>query len=462
MLVSRTANLTQIPAEALWHAESQHRRVFASAAIVGILTSAAKLAGGVKVMAMARFFGTSNALDAFLIAFLLPSFFSDVVAGSFTPSLIPILVRAQSAGGPGAAHRLARLALGFAAGTMFAAAAGLAITGRWILPLAGSSFSPEKLQLTSLLFFGLLLWLPMSACIATWRAVLNANHIFALPAIAPLATPALIVALLFAFAHRWGVAILCAGTVGGVAIECLLLAAAVSRLGYPVIPAWPSWNIPELEEIKKQYLPLAASALIGSACVLVDQSFAGRLGPGQVSALVYGNKLTAVLLGIVASAAGTAVLPAFSRLAATRDWARLRHSAMVYSGVILLAVLPLTAVLVAFSGPLVRTFFEHGAFQATQVVTQVQRFSLLQAPFAMLLVILTRLTTALSANALLVRMGLAALATDVVLDFVFSRWIGVAGIALATPFVQAVSLVVLVWLLRRRELRLAWISPSEA
>ena len=35
-------------------------------------------------MATARYFGTGDALDAFLIAFLLPSFVSDVVAGSFT------------------------------------------------------------------------------------------------------------------------------------------------------------------------------------------------------------------------------------------------------------------------------------------------------------------------------------------------------------------------------------------
>jgi peptidoglycan biosynthesis protein MviN/MurJ (putative lipid II flippase) len=100
--------------------------------------------------------------------------------------------------------------------------------------------------------------------------------------------------------------------------------------------------------------------------------------------------------------------------------------------------------------------FEHGAFQsaATPLVTQVQRFALLQAPFAMLLVIAARLTAALSGNRLLVWMGAAALITDIVLDVLFSRWMGVAGIALATPAVQCVSLGVLVLLLRRHEPRL--------
>ncbi len=104
---------------------------------------------------------------------------------------------------------------------------------------------------------------------------------------------------------------------------------------------------------------------------------------------------------------------------------------------------------------MVRLFFEHGAFEpsASQLVTDVQRFALLQAPFAILLTIATRLTAALSANRLLVWMGLAALTTDIILDVVFSRWIGVAGIALASPAVSAVSLCVLVLLLRAHEPR---------
>jgi putative peptidoglycan lipid II flippase len=428
--------------------------VFGDAAVVGALTSAAKLAGAAKVMVTARFFGDGDALDAFLIAFLLPSFVSDVVAGSFTPSLIPLLVRAQ-AGGMEAAHRLVRGAVGFALGVMLAAAVGLGLTARWLLPLAGASFSAGKLHLATELFFGLLFWLPMSACIATRRAVLNANGFFALAAIAPLATPFTTIVLLYTLAERYGVQVLCAGTVGGAAMEFLLLALAVRRLGYPIGPVWLGWKNPELIRLRRQYFPLAASAVISSACVLVDQSVAGRLGPGRVSALVYGNKLAAVLFAVVGSAVGTAVLPAFTRLAAAQEWGRLRRCVLMYSGAITLLMTPLTAALVMCSPALVRAFFQHGAFQAdaAQLVTQVQRFALLQAPFAMLLAIASRLTAALSLNGLLVSMGAVALIADIVLDVAFSHWLGVAGIALATPAVQCLSLCVLAVLLRWREPR---------
>jgi putative peptidoglycan lipid II flippase len=443
----------RIPPDPLFvAARSPHRRVLGDAVLVGALTTAAKLAGAAKVMATARYFGAGDLLDAFLIAFLLPSFVSDVVAGSFTPTLVPVLVRAQATEGPHAAQRLARLALGFSGGLMLAAALALALMGRWLLPLAGSSFSPEKLHLSYLLFLGLIVWLPMSACIATWRAVLNANRCFALAAIAPLASPVLLIVFLFAFAERWGVAILCGGTVAGVALECLVLALAVRRLGYPVTPLPGAWKAPELKTLRDQYFPLAAGVVVSSMGIVVDQSVAGRLGPGQVSALSYGNNLTKVLLAIVASGLSTAVLPMFSRLAAAKDWTRLRHSALLYAGAATLFMVPITALLIAYSAPLVRILFEHGAFDrsAAQVVTEVQRFSLLQAPLSILVAVAGRLTVSLSANAVLLRMGIAALITNTTLDLILSRWLGVAGIALATSGVQVVSLLVLVLLLRRR------------
>jgi putative peptidoglycan lipid II flippase len=430
---------------------SPHARVFANALLVGTLTTAAKLAGAAKVMATARYFGTGDALDAFLIAFLLPSFVSDVIAGSFTPTLVPVLVRARTESVQ-AAQRVSRLALSFSCGLMLAGAAALAILGRWLLVLAGSSFSPEKLHLSYLLFLGLIVWLPMSACIATWRAVLNANQRFALAAIAPLASPVILIALLFAFAERWGVAILCGGTVAGVALECLLLALAVRKLGYPIAPKRGAWKAPELKILRDQYFPLAAGVVISSAGIVVDQSVAGRLGAGQVSALSYGNKLTAVLLAIVATGLSTAVLPMFSRFAAVKDWARLRHAALLYSGAAILFMAPMTAALVAYSGPIVRILYQHGAFQqsAAQIVTEVQRYSLLQAPLAILVSIVGRLTVSLSANAVLLRMGIAALIANTILDVILSHWMGVAGIALASSGAQLVSLLVLIVLLRAR------------
>jgi putative peptidoglycan lipid II flippase len=439
-----------------------HTRLFANTVTVGVLLSIAKLAGAAKIVVIARFFGTSDALDAFLIALLLPSFVADLVAGSLTPCLVPMLVRAQAAEGIEGARRLASVALSASLGLTLIGSGGLALGGRWLIRLAGSSFPEAKLRLATALFFLLLWWLPMSACIAAWRAVLNANRRFALAAIAPIASPLSCVALLYAAAGRWGVAALCAGTVGGVAIECLALGIAVRRLGYPLAPRWKGAGA-EIKQLSSEFFPLLASTAITSGFALIDQSVAGRLGSSQVSALVYGNRLSTVLLQVAAAPIGVTILPMLARLAASCEWKQLRRTILRCCAAATALAVPLTIVLAALSGVIVHILFERGAFRAdaAHLVAYVQRLSLLQLPFAFLLAIATRLTSALSANILLARVGVAALLIDVALDLALSRWMGVAGIALSAVLVQLLSLALLSWALYRRAPELFVRHPRE-
>jgi peptidoglycan biosynthesis protein MviN/MurJ (putative lipid II flippase) len=104
----------------------------------------------------------------------------------------------------------------------------------------------------------------------------------------------------------------------------------------------------------------------------------------------------------------------------------------------------------------VRTFFEGGAFDssATRVVTGVQKFSVLQVPFAILLVVAGRLAVAVSATAVMVRASLITVAATAVGDLLLSRGMGIAGIPLAGALAHALALASLVYFLYRREPRL--------
>ena len=435
---------------------ASHQRVFTNAALVGVLATAAKLAGAAKVMVTARYFGAGDQLDAFVIAFLLPAFFTDIVAGSFGASFVPAFIRVRSDQGDAAARMFARTGLALVLGAMLAVALLLAAGGPWLLPLLGSSFSAEKLRMTTSLFLALILWLPMSACIAVWRAVLNAHNAFALAAAAPLTTPLATIAFLYAGANRWNVYTLCWGTLAGVAVETLILGWGVHRRGIPILPAWRGWT-PEMSAIRGQYIPLLAGTMFAALCPLIDQAVAGSLGSGSVSALAYGTKLASVLAAISATAIATAVLPEFSRLAAHHDWSHLRHTVRVHSAVIVgLAVAGSRPRIIWLSGPIVRTFYEGGAFDASaaRVVTSVQQFALLQVPFAILFVIAGRLAVAISATAVMIRASLLTVAATAAGDLILSRTMGIAGIPLAGALAHAIALASLVYFLYRREPRL--------
>src|SRR5580704_672446 len=67
-------------------------QMLADTLTVGGWTAVSKVGSGLKVIVAARLYGTSDAMDAFLIAFLVPSFFMDILASPLDAALVPSLI----------------------------------------------------------------------------------------------------------------------------------------------------------------------------------------------------------------------------------------------------------------------------------------------------------------------------------------------------------------------------------
>src|SRR5271154_519745 len=94
------------------------RRVLSQMVTVGTYTALVKAAGALKVVFTARSFGMSDGLDAYLIAFLLPSFVSDTLAGALSSALVPTFIEVREVQGKEAAWRLYRGVLMAAVGLL--------------------------------------------------------------------------------------------------------------------------------------------------------------------------------------------------------------------------------------------------------------------------------------------------------------------------------------------------------
>ncbi len=433
-----------VPRLANWRRKSINRRIFADTVVVGGFLSAVKLAGAAKVVLIARTFGASDALDAFLVAFLLPSFFGEVIAGSLAAALIPTLIEVRERRGREAMHRLHA---SIAAGSLLVLTAVgivLAVLSPLILRVLGSGFSEPKREMAQTLFYSLLPLLPLGGLSVAWRAALNAEERFAAGALAPGMTPLLAIALMLAAGPGANVALLVMASLAGITLELALLAGALLQLGMPLWPRWSGWD-PAVRQIAVQYIPLLAVAAIANGNLLIDQSMAAMLGAGSVSALNYGTRLSTVLAGVGGTALSPAALPHYSRMIATPDWTGVRRTLRVYGG-------PITAALVATSGPLVRLIFQRGAFSDTAagLVAAIQRLSLPQIPLTVLLAMLLRVISSMQSNALLLRVAAVNLVVNVVGDYVLMQYLGVPGIALSSTLVQLVSLIYIILLVHRR------------
>jgi putative peptidoglycan lipid II flippase len=261
---------------------------------------------------------------------------------------------------------------------------------------------------------------------------------------------------LLEFGHAWGIRALALGAVGGSVLEAAILAWHMRRLGFSLTPRWKGWT-PAMIDLMRQYGSVVVGAALMSSALLVDQAMAAMLGSGSVAALNYGGKVVSFLLVVGSTALGTAALPHFSRLVAASDWPAIRRTLRGSIGLILCVGVPLAALTMWLSRPLVQAIFLRGAFTSTDVetVSRVQVLLLLQVPFYLIGILLVRLISSLQANSILLWGCVVNFALNIVLNYVLMQWLQVAGIALATSIVMMVSSgylgLMLMRVLNRRE-----------
>jgi putative peptidoglycan lipid II flippase len=416
-------------------------RIFSAFVTVGGLTVGVKMAAMIKEVIVAASFGTGDALEALIIALLLPSFIINVVAVSFNAALIPIYIQVRENEGHASTQRLFSTVMVLAIALLIIVTVLLAIVGRYALPLLGSGFEPAKLAMTQKLFYICLPIIVIDGLTTVWESVIQAQERFVLTSISYIVIPIASIAALFGLGVRWGIYALAFGICIGHLLRLCLLGWGLKRQSLSLSPRWYGVN-PALRQVIGQYLPAVGGALIMTSTLLVDQTMAAGLDPGSVAALNYGNKIVTLVNSIGTMALGTAVLPYFSKLAAVGDWASLRRTLKTYSMLTLAATIPLTFFLYLFSGMIVRLVFQRGAFtQAdTLLVAQVQAMYVLQIPFYALVILFVRLISSLRSNFVLMWETIINFTVNIVLDYVLMKIMGVAGIALSTTVVYIFSL----------------------
>jgi putative peptidoglycan lipid II flippase len=439
---------------------SLNRRIFSATVTIGVLTLGVKLASMLKEMLVAAWFGTGDALDAFVIAFMLPSYIINVVAGSFNAALIPVHVDVRENEGHPAAQRLFSGTVALSLVLLLAATLCLGLLGPVILPFLCSGFGPEKMMLTERLFYLLLPTVVISGLLTNWESVLNAGERFGVAALAPVMLPLTTIAVLGLLGARCGIEALAIGTVAGLVLQLLVLGWVLTKRGINLRPHWHGFDV-SIKRVMRQYLPLVGAAAMMCSTLLVDQTMAALLAPGSVAALNYGNKLVALVLTAGTMALGTAVLPYFSKMVAAANWPGLKHTLMTYTRLVLLVTVSITCLGLWFSKPLVSLLFQRGNFTAVdvQLVSSIQSMYMLQVPFYTLGILFVRMISSLQVNHVLLLNTILAFTLNIVLDYVLMHVMGVAGIALSTSLVYVATCTFLGMVLYRK-LRKRETEPS--
>jgi putative peptidoglycan lipid II flippase len=438
----------------VWRLGRAGRALALSSSLVAAGTVATKLVGLGKEIATANRLGVGVQLDAFLLALIVPATLVALVAGPLSAAFVPAFVAARHHEGEEGGARLLDGSLIAATALAAALALAAAVAATPLLRALGGAVDEPRLDAARNLLHVLLPMVVLQVPVALWGGVLNACGRFGLPAAASAAVPLCAALAVLCAAPGSGARALAIGMSCGSALQLALLVPAIRALGCWRLPRWPR-STERLKLLAAQFAPLAVGALVLSGMPVVDQAFAARLTTGSLSVLAYAEKLAAFVNGVFAMSLATAVLPLLSREIAAGAWDEasriLRRSAVAACVV----SVPLTLLLWTTSHAFASAVFERGAFGAAdaRLVGDVQRLYVLQVPFFAVGMLFSRFLSAAHRTELLLLGNVALLIANVALDAVLSRWIGVAGIALATSLVYALSAALLLAMCRHVQRR---------
>jgi putative peptidoglycan lipid II flippase len=427
--------------------------VFRAATTIAVLSALVRLVSLARETLIAYRVGTAPELDAFLLAYAFPSFLLNVFTGAVAAAFVPAYVRLRATEGEERAKRFATSVTWLLAGALVVCVLVLAPISGTLIRLIAAGFDDKTTDAAVAMLYALMPVLFFSGLTGYWSGFLHAHQRFGAAALIPLATPCAIIVGLLVFWNAVGINALVTGTLVGGMMEAVSVAWVARRNGLRLLPfVYPDWR--RIKSVLADALPTAGSSLLIGATLLVDQAMAAMLVPGSLAAFSYGTRVPGVLLAIGTTALGTAILPHLSSLIVQTRFTDMQSLLRQYVALTVGVTIPFTAVLVGASESLVSVLFERGSFGSSEseLVANVQSAYALQIPFFALATIAVRLISAMQANKLLLISSAISLLLDIVLNWLLSRYFGVAGIALSTSIVCAVACFFL-WSVAIRKLK---------
>jgi len=413
---------------------------------------ASRVLGLARDMIIARQFGTSQELGAYLAAFRVPDLIFYLIAGgalgsAFIPTFTSYLARGQE----DAAWRLANAVYTWVLLILTAAAAIAACLASQLARIIVPGFDPQAQALTALLMRGMLIAPIIFGLSGVSMGALNAYQHFLWPALAPAIYNLAIIAGAWWGAPRWGVRGLAVGVVVGAGGHWAVQLPALLRRGWRYEPRL-DWRSSGVREVGRLMLPRTVGLAAVQLNFLVNTILASTLGGEAIAALDFAWKLMLLPQGVLALAVATAAFPTFSALAAQERLEEMRSILVDTLQAVLYLAIPAGVGLLVLRVPIIRVLLERGLFDrsSTQAVAWALQFYALGLIAHSGVEILARSFYALHDTRTPVKISLAAMAGNVALSLLLKGPLGHGGLALANTLATYGELAALLWAIHSR------------
>jgi putative peptidoglycan lipid II flippase len=423
---------------------------------VGMWTMASRVLGFARDMLIAFILGTGPVADAFFVALRLPNLFRRLFGeGAFNAAFVPSISQILHTEGEAAAAGFAEEATAVMVFWLGSITAIGEIFMPWLLYVLAPGFSGNhgKFALAVALTRIMFPYLFFVCLTALFSGVLNAMSRFAAAAAAPMLFNVFSIAFMLGltpyvanpgYALAWGV------TVSGVA-QMLLLIWAMRRAGMRLRLPRPRLTA-RMRSLFRRMAPGLVGAGVTQLNVSIDIIIGTLLPAGSVSILYYADRVNQLPLGVIGTAAGTALLPVLARQIALKDDAAALATLNRALESVLMLTLPAAIGLSVAALPVVDVLFVRGAFTLHEALLTSHALAAfaIGLPLFALVKVLTPGFYGRGDTITPLKIGVAAVVLNLGMNLVFMQPLKAVGPALATSLASMFNAGILAVILARR------------
>jgi putative peptidoglycan lipid II flippase len=343
--------------------EAPRRAIARSTLLTAILSALWLIVVYATQVLLAALFGAGKEMDAYLAATSVPMLITALAVESVNLAFVPTFVEHQTRGDPETAWRIAGILL---SGILFVLGS-LTLVGvlfsPFLMRVLVPGFDPERMALAtdmSRIIF------PSSLLLGV-AGFLNSLHYaqkeFLIPALSPLANALTNLAVILVLVPVIGIYGSAWGSLAGPLAQCVLAAPILFRSDIRLNV--PTLREPGVQEIVRMIGWRVLGDAAGKGTPIVDRIISSALAVGAISYLGYGWRIVTLALGLIGQPINTVLLPFFYERAVETNRDAMGRAVSVGMRMTALIALPLSALVIVLSEPIVRVLFQRGQFDAS-------------------------------------------------------------------------------------------------
>jgi putative peptidoglycan lipid II flippase len=348
----------------------QAGRIARSTAFFSVATAASRIAGLVREVVAAGYYGINGPMSAFTIAFQVPNLVRALFAdAALQPAFVPIFTEQLERKNYREAFRMASTLLLLVTLVLGAITALFVLLAPLIMPLFAPGFEGEILDLTitlSQVLFPILIMLGVSGVVV---GILNSYDRFGAFAISPLFWNLTIIAVVVLLAPAFH---------GQNRIYAYAIGILVGTLVQLMIPVWDlrhtpfkfewsfEWRNRDVRRVLLLMLPVTISLGLINFNLLINSLFGSLVSDQSPAAIDKAFRIYQLPQGIFSVAIATVLFPTLARFASRGEMENLRATMANGMRQILFVLIPAAAAVLVLSTPMIRLVYQRGEFTPEQ------------------------------------------------------------------------------------------------